>query len=148
MLKCLPLCVALGHASSLLSLLLWHNNKLSRLDACPSAMREGKNFNTHFWAAYDTTSLKQFCLKKWEELILPWEIAKYTASLLSIFNVYEFCCFKFKFLPKNMKCFPFERSSKFHKLPFLIWEKILKCKGEQIDLKTELKLPNNLFYLY
>jgi hypothetical protein len=30
----------------------------------------------------------------------------------------------------------------------LIWEKILKCKGEQIDLKTELKLPNNLFYLY
>ena len=28
-----------------------HNNKLSRLDACPSAMREGKNFNTHFWAA-------------------------------------------------------------------------------------------------
>jgi hypothetical protein len=34
----------LGHASSLLS--------LSRLDACPSAMREGKNFNTHFWAAY------------------------------------------------------------------------------------------------
>jgi hypothetical protein len=30
----------------------------------------------------------------------------------------------------------------------LIWEKILKCKGEQIDLKTEQKLPNNLFYLY
>jgi hypothetical protein len=30
----------------------------------------------------------------------------------------------------------------------LIWEKILKCKGEQINLKTELKLPNNLFYLY
>jgi hypothetical protein len=46
---------------------------------------------------------------------------------------------------------------KFHKLSSfilsfinyrLIWEKILKCKGEQIDLKTELKLPNNLFYLY
>ena len=47
--------VALGHASSLLSLLLCHNNKLSRLDACPSAMREGKNFNTHFWAAYALT---------------------------------------------------------------------------------------------
>jgi hypothetical protein len=29
-----------------------HNNKLSRLDACPSATREGKNFNTHFWASY------------------------------------------------------------------------------------------------
>jgi hypothetical protein len=29
-----------------------YNNKLSRLDACPSATREGKNFNTHFWAAY------------------------------------------------------------------------------------------------
>jgi hypothetical protein len=33
-----------------------NNNKLSRphwsrLDACPSATREGKNFNTHFWAA-------------------------------------------------------------------------------------------------
>ena len=32
-----------------------HNNKLSRLDACPSATREGKNFNTHFWAAYVLT---------------------------------------------------------------------------------------------
>ena len=31
-------------------------NKLSRLDACPSATREGKNFNTHFWAAYGSTS--------------------------------------------------------------------------------------------
>jgi hypothetical protein len=41
------------------------------------------------------------------------EIVKYTASLLCIFNVYEFCCFKF--LPKNMNCFPFQRSSKFHK---------------------------------
>jgi hypothetical protein len=52
------------------------------------------------------------------------------------------------FLPKNMNCFPFQRSSNFHKLPFkLIWEKILKCKGEQIDLKTELKLPNNFLYL-
>ena len=30
-------------------------NKPSRLDACPSATREGKNFNTHFWAAYDYT---------------------------------------------------------------------------------------------
>jgi hypothetical protein len=59
--------------------------------------------------------------------------------------VYEFCCFKF--LPKNMNCFPFQRSSKFRKLPFNL-RKILKCKGEQIDLKTELKLPNNLFYLY
>ena len=29
-----------------------NNNKPSRLDACPSATREGKNFNTHFWAAY------------------------------------------------------------------------------------------------
>jgi hypothetical protein len=28
-----------------------HNNKLSRLGACPSAMREGKKINTHFWAA-------------------------------------------------------------------------------------------------
>ena len=46
-----------------------------------------------------------------------------------------------------MKCFPFQQSSKFHKLPFNL-RKILKCKGEQIDLKTELKLPNNLFYLY
>ena len=51
-LKFLPSRMALGHASSLLSLLLCHNNKLSRLDACPSATREGKNFNTHFWAAY------------------------------------------------------------------------------------------------
>jgi hypothetical protein len=73
------------------------------------------------------------------------EFVKYTASLLWIFNVYEFCCFKF--LPKNMNCFPFQRSSKFHKLPFNL-RKILKCKGEQIDLKTGLKLPNNLFYLY
>jgi hypothetical protein len=40
------------------------------------------------------------------------------------------------------------RSSKFHTNYRLIWEKILKCKGEQIDLKTELKLPNNLFYWY
>ena len=30
-----------------------HYNKLSRLDACLSATREGKNFNTYFWAAYD-----------------------------------------------------------------------------------------------
>jgi hypothetical protein len=54
-LKFLPSRVALGHASSLLSLLLCHNNKLSRLDACQSATREGKNFNTHFWAAYAPT---------------------------------------------------------------------------------------------
>jgi hypothetical protein len=48
---------------------------------------------------------------------LLWEIVKYTASFLWIFiNVYEFCCFNF--LPKNMNCFPFQRSSKFHKLPF------------------------------
>ena len=41
------------------------------------------------------------------------------------------------------------RSSQFHKLPFNLRKlKILKCKSEQIDLKTELKLPNNLFYLY
>jgi hypothetical protein len=26
---------------------------------------------------------------------LLWEIVKYTASLLWIFNVYEFCCFNF-----------------------------------------------------
>jgi hypothetical protein len=45
---------------------------------------------------------------------LLWEIVKYTPSLLWIFNVYEFCCFNF--LPKNMNCFPFQRSSKFHKL--------------------------------
>ena len=55
MLKFLPSRVALGHASSLLSLLLCHNNKLSRLDACPSTTREGKNFNTYFWAAYEHT---------------------------------------------------------------------------------------------
>jgi hypothetical protein len=48
---------------------------------------------------------------------LLWEIVKYTASLLWIYNVYEFCCF-INFLPENMKCFPFQRSSKFHKLPF------------------------------
>jgi hypothetical protein len=35
-----------------------------------------------------------------------------------------------------------------NKISILIWEKILKCKSEQIDLKTKLKLPNNLFYLY
>ena len=48
-----------------------------------------------------------------------------------------------------MNCFPFQRSSKSHKLPFNL-RKILKCKGEKIDLNTdhELKLPNNLFYLY
>jgi hypothetical protein len=74
---------------------------------------------------------------------LLWEIVKYTANLLWIFNVYKFCCFNF--FPKNMNCFPFQRSSINYRL---IWEKILKCKGEQIDLKTELKLPNNLFYLY
>jgi hypothetical protein len=61
-----------------------------------------------------------------------WEIVKYTASLLRIFNAYEFCCFNF--LPKNMNCFPFQRSSKFHKLPF--------------NLRKNLNLPNNLFYLY
>jgi hypothetical protein len=38
----------------LLNIILSYNNKLSRLDACPSATREGKNFNTHFWAAYGT----------------------------------------------------------------------------------------------
>ena len=72
---------------------------------------------------------------------LLWEIVKYTASLLCIFNVYEFCCSNF--LPKNMNCFPFQRSSKFHKYNYR--EKILKCKVEQIDLKTELKLANNFF---
>jgi hypothetical protein len=35
-----------------------------------------------------------------------------------------------------------------NKISILIWEKILKCKSEQIDLKTELKLPNDFFYLY
>ena len=61
-------------------------------------------------------------------------------------NVYEFCCFKF--LPKNMNCFPFQRSSKFHKLPFNLRKNLKMYNGEQIDLKTELKLPNNLVYLY
>ena len=29
--------------------IIYHNNnKQSRLDACPSTMRKGKNFNTHF----------------------------------------------------------------------------------------------------
>jgi hypothetical protein len=37
-------------------IIMTNNNKLSRphwsrLDACPSATREGKNFNTHCWAA-------------------------------------------------------------------------------------------------
>jgi hypothetical protein len=27
------------------------------MHACPSATREGKNFNTHFWAAYDDTRI-------------------------------------------------------------------------------------------
>jgi hypothetical protein len=33
---------------------------------------------------------------------------------------------------------------KFAKLPCLIQEKKVKCKGEQINLKTELKLLDNL----
>ena len=45
-------------------ILLCHNNKLSRLDACPSAMREGKNFNTHFWAAYGHNKFQQACFGK------------------------------------------------------------------------------------
>jgi hypothetical protein len=61
-------------------------------------------------------------------------------------SCYEFCCFNF--LPKNMNCFPFQRSSKFHKLPFNLRKDLVKCRGEQIDLKTELKLLNNLFYLH
>jgi hypothetical protein len=69
-----------------------------------------------------------------------------TPSLLWIFNVYEFCCFNF--LPKNVNCFPSVNEDLSFINYRLIWEKILKCKGEQIDFKTELKLPNNLFYLY
>ena len=41
--------VALGHASSLLSLLLCHNNKLSRLDACPSATRARVKISTRIF---------------------------------------------------------------------------------------------------
>ena len=66
------------------------------------------------------------------------EIYIYGKFALNIYYVYEFCCFKF--LPKNMNCFPFQRSSKFHKLPFNL-RKNVKSKGELIDLKTELKLP-------
>jgi hypothetical protein len=40
-----------------------HNNKPSRLDACPSATREGKNFNAHFWAAYAPTEISNFRLQ-------------------------------------------------------------------------------------
>ena len=39
------------------------NNKLSRLDACPSAGREGKNFSTHFWAAYGITNASLVLVK-------------------------------------------------------------------------------------
>jgi hypothetical protein len=48
-LKFLPLRMALEHASSLLSLLLCHNNKLSRLDACPSAMHKEHAFLGCLW---------------------------------------------------------------------------------------------------
>jgi hypothetical protein len=44
-----------------------------------------------------------------------------------------------------MNSFPFQRSSKVRKLQFNLRKNL---KIEQIDLKTELKLPNNLFYLY
>jgi hypothetical protein len=77
---------------------------------------------------------------------LLWEIVKYTASLLWIFNVYEFCCF-INFFVKTWTVFLFNEALSFINYR-LNWEKILKCKGERIDLKTELKLPNNLFYLY
>ena len=54
-----------------------------------------------------------------------------------MFNVYEFCCFNL--LRKTCTAFLFnEAVLKFAKLP------LLKCKGEQINLKTELKLLNNL----
>jgi hypothetical protein len=45
-----------------------------------------------------------------------------------------------------MNSFPFQRSCKFHKLPFNLRKNLtMKCKGEQIDLKTQLKLPTIYF---
>ena len=37
---------------------------------------------------------------------------------------------------KNTCSFPFQSSCKFPKLPCLILKKKVKCKGEQINLKT------------
>jgi hypothetical protein len=73
---------------------------------------------------------------------LLWKIVEYRASLLGMFNVYEFCCFNL--LRKTCNAFLFnEAVLKFAKLPCLRI-KVKICNGEQIHLKTELKLLNNL----
>jgi hypothetical protein len=63
--------------------------------------------------------LEAVLFEEMRRIDLLWEIVKYTASLLWIFNVYEFCCFKF--LPKNINCFPFQRSSK----GLFVWAKVI-----------------------
>jgi hypothetical protein len=61
-----------------------------------------------------------------------------------MFNVYEFCSFNFYSLKTCTAFILNEAVLKFAKLPCLIQEKKVECKGKQINLKTELKLLNNL----
>jgi hypothetical protein len=61
------------------------------------------------------------------------KIVEYRASLLRMFNVYEFCCFNLLRKTCTDIIFLFnEAVLKFVKLPFLIYEKKVKCKGDDM----------------
>jgi hypothetical protein len=98
----------------------WSSSLISKiwLSACRSGISKISILKTYIWKIVSyTTSLKQFCLKKWEELIYygkSWNIRQVFFEYLMYTNfvALTFCL-------KTMNCFPFQRSSlKFHKLPF------------------------------
>ena len=58
------------------------------IDACPSATRKGKNFNTHFWAAYRQSSNgSSFCCVQDEDEDIFY-FSCYQDNLKHMLNVY------------------------------------------------------------
>jgi hypothetical protein len=81
-----------------------------------------------------------FCLKKWEELIYcgkSWNIGQFECLMFMNFVALIYC------VKHALLSFLNEAVLKFAKLPCLISEWKVKCKGEQIHLKIELKLLDN-----
>ena len=84
-------------------------------------LKQDFNFQKHIFGKLRFTqwTLKQFLFEEIRRIDLLWKIVKYRASLLWIFNVYEFCCFLIIYCVKQCSAvFLFnEAVLKFPKLP-------------------------------
>ena len=94
---------------------------LKNMAVCQEWDKQDFNSQKHIFgkSRFKQWALKQFLFEEMRRIDLLWKIVEYGASLLWMFNVYEFCCFNL--LRKTCTAFLFnEAVLKFAKLPCLI----------------------------